>query len=70
MNVHQRNFYDNSPSDQNDSDNNILVDLLVKQKVKAICMKTTDPKGTSETIMQYMGIQTRRQKLIGRIPKQ
>ena len=25
MNVHQRNFYDNSPSDQNDSDDNILV---------------------------------------------
>ena len=68
MDIHQNNDnLDTSLNDQNYDSIDNSVDLLVKQKVKEICMKTSDPKGTFDAIIQYMGIQLRRQKLLGRI---
>ena len=56
MDFHQSNIFDDSLSDQNDDKDDISVDFLVKQNVKAIFMKTSIPKGIFNAIIQYMGI--------------
>ena len=41
------------------------VNLLIKEKVKMISKLTSDPKRALETILQYLGIQTKHQHMIG-----
>ena len=55
MDIHQNNVLDTSLNDQNDDIVDNSVDLLVKQKVNEICMKTSDPKGAFKQITEYIG---------------